>query len=128
MAPLGHHKEVKKWKIAQSVLISSKQNKYKIKSQYYCIEYFFGKMYFCFICISLVSSPKKSSLKVPQKFLKEMYSDYLQKQPPEVKKGVFKNFANFIGKDLCWSLILIKLQAFRPPILLKRDSNTVAFL
>ena len=27
--------------------------------------------------------------------------------------GVFKNFAVFTGKPLCWSLFLIKLQAFR---------------
>ena len=26
------------------------------------------------------------------------------------KKGVFKNFAKFAGKYLCWSLILIRLQ------------------
>ena len=33
-----------------------------------------------------------------------------QNQPPEVfcKKGVLKNFAIFTGKDLCWSLFLIK--------------------
>ena len=34
--------------------------------------------------------------------------------------------ANFTGKHLCWSLFLIKLQAFRPATLLKRDSNTAA--
>ena len=30
---------------------------------------------------------------------------YIQKQPPEVyyKKAVFKNFAMFTGKHLCWS-------------------------
>ena len=39
-------------------------------------------------------------------------------QSPEVfcKKSVLKNFANFKGKHLCWSLFLIKL---RP----QRDSN-----
>ena len=42
-----------------------------------------------------------------------------------VKKGVLKNCA---GKHLCWSLFLIKLQAFRPATLLKRDSNTSGFL
>ena len=41
-----------------------------------------------------------------------------------VKKGVLRNFANFIGKHLCQSLFLIGLQAFRPEALLKRDSNT----
>ena len=38
-----------------------------------------------------------------------------QKQPPEVfyKKAIIKNFGIFSGKHLCWSLFLIKLQAFR---------------
>ena len=44
------------------------------------------------------------------------------------KIGVVKNFAEFTGKDLCWSLFLIKLQAFRSVTLLKGDSNTVASL
>ena len=30
------------------------------------------------------------------------------------KVGVLKNFANFTGKHLCWSLFLISLQDFRP--------------
>ena len=45
-----------------------------------------------------------------------------------VKKGVFKNFANFTVKHMCWSFILIKLRAFRPATLLKRDSNTNIFV
>ena len=44
------------------------------------------------------------------------------------KIDVLKNFANFAGKHLCWSLFLIKLQVWRHGTLLKRDSNTVAFL
>ena len=47
------------------------------------------------------------------------------------KLGALKNVANFTGKHLCWSLFLIKLQtlkAWRPATLLKRDSNTSAFL
>ena len=53
-----------------------------------------------------------------------------QKQKPEVfyKKAVLKNFAVFIGKHFCSSLFLIKLQAFRPATLLKRDSDTDVFL
>ena len=39
-----------------------------------------------------------------------------------------KNFAIFTGKHLCWSLFLIKLQAFRPPTSLKGDSNKGVFL
>ena len=44
-----------------------------------------------------------------------------------MKKGVLKSFANFTGKNLRWSLFLIKWQAFWPTNLLKRDSNTVIF-
>ena len=29
------------------------------------------------------------------------------------QKDVFKNFAMFTGKHLCWSLFLVKLQGFR---------------
>ena len=45
-----------------------------------------------------------------------------------VKKGVFKNFANFTVKHMCWSFFLIKLRAFRNATLLKRDSNTIIFV
>ena len=43
-------------------------------------------------------------------------------------KTGLKNFANFTGKHLYWSLFLIKLEALRPSTLLKRDSNTGVFL
>ena len=40
-----------------------------------------------------------------------VYTVYCEKQPSEqmcsVKKGVLKDFVNFIGKHLCWSLFLI---------------------
>ena len=42
--------------------------------------------------------------------------------------GVLKNFAIFTGKHLCWNLLLIKSQGWRPATLLKRDSNTGVFL
>ena len=35
---------------------------------------------------------------------------------------VLKNFANLAGKYLCWSLCLIKFQAWRPAALLRTDS------
>ena len=35
-----------------------------------------------------------------------------------------KNLAIVTGKHLCWGLFLIKLQAFRPETLFKKDSNT----
>ena len=52
-----------------------------------------------------------------------------KKQPPEVfyTKAVPKIFSIFTGKDPCSSLSLIKLPAFRPPTLSKRDSKTSAF-
>ena len=46
-----------------------------------------------------------------------VYPVYCQKQPSEqrcsVKKGALKDFVNFIGKHLCWSLFSIKLQAWQ---------------
>ena len=59
-----------------------------------------------------------------------MCVQYVQKQPSEVffKKVVLKKFVNFTGKNLCWSLFLIKLQTWGPATLLKRDSNTDVFL
>ena len=45
-----------------------------------------------------------------------------------VKQGVFKDFAFFTGKNLCWCLSLIKLQVFRPVTLLKIGSGTGFFL
>ena len=44
------------------------------------------------------------------------------------KKSVLKNFAIFTRKHSYQSLFLIKLQAKRPAILLKRNSNATVFL
>ena len=44
------------------------------------------------------------------------------------KTSVIIFFAIFTGKNLCWSLFLIKLQAFMHATLLKRDSNTGVLL
>ena len=41
--------------------------------------------------------------------------------------GVLKNFLIFTENDPCWSLFLIKLHAFKPATLLKRDSNIYIF-
>ena len=41
-----------------------------------------------------------------------------------VKNDILKNLANFTLNDLCWSLFLIMLKAFRPATSLKRDSIT----
>ena len=45
-----------------------------------------------------------------------------------LKQVAFKNFTISTGRQLCWSLFLIKLQSFNPASLLKRDSNAGVFL
>ena len=44
------------------------------------------------------------------------------------KKTVLKNFTILTGKHLYWSLFVIKLQAFKPATLWKRDFNIGVFL
>ena len=46
----------------------------------------------------------------------------MQKYPPEAfcKKAVLKFFSIFTGKRLCWSLFLLKLQAFRSATFIKK--------
>ena len=41
------------------------------------------------------------------------------------KKSILKNFANFTGKRLCWSLFLIKLQVWRPATLRKETPTQI---
>ena len=41
-----------------------------------------------------------------------------------IKKAVPKNFAIFTWKQRCWSLFLMKLQAFTSATLLEKDANT----
>ena len=45
-----------------------------------------------------------------------------------VKKASLKNLAKFTGKHLYWSLFLLKLQAWTPASLSKKDTNTYVFL
>ena len=52
---------------------------------------------------------------------KQLFADVLQ-------NSALKIFANFTGKDLCWSLFLINLKTFRFANLFKRGSNTGIFL
>ena len=44
------------------------------------------------------------------------------------KIDIVKIFENLVVKHLCWSLFLIKLEAWMSAVLLKRDSNTGVFL
>ena len=41
------------------------------------------------------------------------------------KMGVFEQFTKFTAKNLCWSLLLVKLQFGGPATLLKKTSNQV---
>ena len=43
------------------------------------------------------------------------------------KTGVFKNFATFTGKKLCWSLFFIKFQDWRLTFLFKKKTPTQVF-
>ena len=64
-------------------------------------------------------------------FLKEYRSSHRRCRSSHgmgsVSKGVLKNFANFTGKQLRWSLFY-GLAGLQPASFLKRDSNTSAFL
>ena len=42
-----------------------------------------------------------------------------------VKQSVLKNFPNFAGKNVCWSLFLIKLEFWGPKTLLKKTPTQV---
>ena len=56
---------------------------------------------------------------------------FRKEQPPEVfykRMYCWTSFAKLVGKILCWSLFLIKMQAFRPTTLFKKCSNTSVFL
>ena len=52
-----------------------------------------------------------------------------QKQPSAdvIQNEVLKNFVNFTGKHLRWSLFLIKLQTWKPATLLKETSKQFIF-
>ena len=41
------------------------------------------------------------------------------------KIGILKNLANFIGKHQCWSIFLMKFQAWRPATLIKETPTRV---
>ena len=62
--------------------------------------------------------------------MKRELTRYFHKQALNVfsKERCSKKFCKFQRKHLFWSLFLIKLQAFKPAHLLKRDSNTGVFL
>ena len=68
------------------------------------------------------------NFKVMYHKLKKCLNSRSSHQSCSIEKAVFKNFAMFTGKHLCWSLLLIELHASRPATFLKRDSSTAVFL
>ena len=75
--------------------------------------------------IGKASSQRKNLMTLEDGILINFRGSHLQMF---FKIGVLRNFAIFTGKHLCWSLFLIKLQTLRPATLVKRESNTGAFL
>ena len=55
------------------------------------------------------------------------YLSWIEAATGGTKKAFLKSFINFTGKQLHWSLFLIKFQVFRSETLLKRVSNTGFF-
>ena len=55
--------------------------------------------------------------------LKKCLNSRSSHQSCSIEKAVFKNFAIFTGKHLCWRLLLIDLWASSPATFFKRDSN-----
>ena len=57
------------------------------------------------------------------------WKNRFQKQSfTDLKLDVLKNLVNSTGKHLCWNLFLIKLKAWSPATLLKRNFSTGVFL
>ena len=67
------------------------------------------------------------NFKVMYHKIKKCLNSRSSHQSCSIEKAVFKNFAIFTGKNLCWSLLLIDLRASKPATFLKRNSNTGVF-
>ena len=75
--------------------------------------------------LDIWKDPKYVSVKA---LVKYFYCSRSSLRKCSIKTALLSNFAIFIGKHLCCSFFLIKLQAWRPATLLKRDSNASVFL
>ena len=93
-------------------------------------NYFYKKLHLSCFTVSRISL-RLSSLDTPLFFLLFLplwiTKFRSSRSIMSFKIGVFKNFAIFTGKDLCWSLFVIKSPACKLANLLKRDSNTSVF-
>ena len=92
------------------------------KSKVYMRSRQHGKSYECLIYVACPLEKKKKSAKSLVWDCGDSLSQMF------FKIGILKNFANFTGKHMCWSLFLIKLLVLRPATLLTKDSNAGALL
>ena len=84
--------------IVLQIIQTPKKTTYR--KQFQCINY---------QCVSVYQCKKTTYRK--QFIIVFLKRDRNSRSQMYFKIGVFKNFANFTGKHLCWSLFLIKLQA-----------------
>ena len=75
-----------------------------------------------FLVIHNYTTNKAHRMIFEYKFFSKCTGQNKKNQPPKgfCKKDVLKNFANFTGKHLQWSLFLIKSKAWRPATFLKK--------
>ena len=86
---------------------------------------FRGSRYF--FLLNLVFLADRHTCFCPELLWKHELNVRSSHRSSSVKRYVFRIFASFTGRQLCWSLFLIELQTFRPAALLKIDSNTDVF-
>ena len=85
-------------------------------------EYIFRLVYYCEgsrwseICCAKVIAKKSLNRLLLLLILNSSYPRCT------AEKDILKNFTNFTGKHMCWSLFKIKLQGWGPSTLVKRDS------
>ena len=112
---------------------------YKIWQFYYKLRRFYYKMQRLFQIVTvhrlltfIVTVTRHDHVHFPELFKIDFFqngccskSSRSQMFFRKILKGILTIFT---GKYLCWSLILISLQVFRPTTLLKRDYSTGVFL
>ena len=71
----------------------------------------------------------QNQLPFPRSNFTFLFSDFYRSNRAQMlfKIGVFRNFAKFTGKRLCWSLFLIKLQVRRGLLLVKWQASVCNF-
>ena len=84
----------------------------------YVYIYKYIQIYPCFFSGNMerrkTTRKRKINISKNENYMTFYKEHYVLAQVKFFKIGLHKNFANFIGKHLCWSLFLIKFYAFRP--------------